>query len=160
MTQRRMARTRLSSRVSETVRSNEYSSNAPSQGLWSSHVNVLGQQKMYQFWRVSATEALCVFIQRGKYLVRIIIFPSAGRSPCEICTGKWSCYYCLLGGRGASTINLRGVASRITTNTSLIRCLYSPNEIYIYVTCKLFHTSNVNVLTEEVDVTPEALSGK
>ena len=106
------------------------------------------------------SEALCVFIQRGKYLVRIIIFPSAGRSPCEICTGKWSCYYCLLGGRGASTINLRGVASRITTNTSLIRCLYSPNEIYIYVTCKLFHTSNVNVLTEEVDVTPEALSGK
>lgn len=55
------------------------------------------------------------------------------------------------------TINLHGVVSGITINTSLIQCLYNPNEIYIYVTCKLFHTSNVKVPTEEVDVTLEAL---
>ena len=42
------------------------------------HVNVLGQKRMCQSWRVNATEALCMFIQRVKYLVRIIIFPSTG----------------------------------------------------------------------------------
>jgi hypothetical protein len=111
---------------------------------------------MCQSWRESATEALCVFIQRVKYLVRIIIFPSAGRNPHEICTGNFSCC-CLLGVAGiCSIINLLGVTSRITINTSLNRCLYNPNEIYIYVSCKIFHTSNFNVLTEEVDVTSEA----
>ena len=42
------------------------------------HVNVLGQKRMCQSWRANATEALCMFIQRVKYLVRIIIFPSTG----------------------------------------------------------------------------------
>lgn len=116
-----------------------------------------GQQRMYQFWRENATEALCVFIQRGKYLVRIIIFPSAGRSPCEICSGKCSCCYCL---PGEVVLNLCGVARRITINISLIRCPYNPTEIYIYVTCKPFHTSNLSVLTEEVDGTPEVVKGK
>lgn len=38
-----------------------------------------------------------MFIQRAKYLVRIIIFPSTGWNPCEICTGNFSCC-CFLGG--------------------------------------------------------------
>lgn len=112
---------------------------------------------MCQSWRENATEALCMFIQRAKYLVRIIIFPSTGWNPCEICTGNFSCC-CFLGGcwNSCSIINLLGVTTRITINTSLNRCLYNPNEIYIYVSCKIFHTSNLNVLTEEVDVTSEA----
>lgn len=98
-------------------------------------------------------------IQRGKCLVRIIIFPSDGRSPCAI----WKLTLLLFawhGGGGSGCdgiINLCGETSRITINTSLNRCLYNPNEIYIYVSCQIFHTSSVNVLTEEVDVTSEAI---
>lgn len=88
-----------------------------------------------------------MFIQRVKYLVRIIIFPSTGWGPCEICTGNFSCC-CFLGDcwNFCSIINLLGVTTRITMNTSLNRCLYIPNEIYIYVSCKIFRTSNLNVL--------------
>lgn len=118
------------------------------------HVNVLGQWRMCQSWRENATEALCMFIQRVEYLVRIRIFPSTGWNPREICAGNFSCS-CFLGGcwNFCSIINLLGVTTRITINTSLNRCLYNPNEIYIYISCKIFHTSNLNVLTEEVDVT-------
>lgn len=92
--------------------------------------------------------------------LRIIIFPSDGRSPCGICTGNLRCC-CLLGvGGGDGIINICGVTSRETINTSLNRCLYNPNEIYIYASCKIFHTSNVNVPTEEVDVTSEAIRKK
>ena len=91
------------------------------------HINVLGQQRMCQSWGENATEALCVFIQRAKYLVRIIIFPSTGWRPCEICTGNFSCC-CFLRGcwNFCSVINLLGVTTRITINTSLNRCLYNP----------------------------------
>lgn len=112
---------------------------------------------MCQSRRENATEALCMFIQRAKYLVRIIIFPSPGRSPCEICTGNINCC-CFSGGcwNVCPIINLLGVSTRITINTSLNWCLYNPSEIYIYVSCKIFHTSNFNVLTEEVGITPKA----
>lgn len=53
-------------------------------------------------------------------------------------------------GGGARIINLCDVAGRVTINTSSIRCLYNPNEIYIYATYKLFHASNLSVLTEEL----------
>lgn len=53
-------------------------------------------------------------------------------------------------------INLLGVSTRITINTSLNRCLYNPSEIYIYVSCKIFHTSSFSVLTQEVGITPDA----
>lgn len=98
-----------------------------------------------------------MFIQRAKYLVRIIIFPSAGWGPCEIGPGNSSCC-CFLGGcwNFCSIINLLGATTRITINTSLNRCLYNPREIYIYVSCKIFHTSNLYVLTEEVGLTPKA----
>lgn len=109
---------------------------------------------MCQFWRENATEALCMRIQRVECLVGIIIFPSAGWSPCEICTGNFSCS-CLFGGgwNFCSTINLLGVTTRTTINMFLNWCLYNPNEIYIYVSHKMFHTSDLNVLTEEVAVT-------
>lgn len=89
-------------------------------------INVLGQQRMCQSWRENATEALCMFIQRVKCFVRIIIFPSTGGRPREICTGNFSCY-CFLGGcwNFCSIINLLSVTTRITINTSLNRCLYN-----------------------------------
>lgn len=69
-----------------------------------------------------------------------------------------ACPACGGGGGGCvGIINLCGETSRITINTSLNRCLYNPNEICIYVSCQIFCTSNVNVLTEEVDVTSEAI---
>lgn len=157
MTQRWTAWTRLPSRVLDPAWISGYSSSPPSYGLWSTHVNVLGQQRTCQFWRKSATEALCVLIQRGKYLVRIVIFPSDGRNPCQVCTATQHCC-CLLWGRGgARIINICGVMSRITRSISLNWCPYNHNKMYVHVSCKIFHTSNVNVLTKEVHVISKAI---
>lgn len=42
-------------------------------------------------------------------------------------------------------------------NQKYLWCLYNCNKMYIHASCKIFHTSNVNVLTKEVHVISKAL---
>lgn len=77
---------------------------------------------------------MCAHTKRE--ILRIVIVPSDGRSPCEVCTGTQHCC-CLLWGKGGCLTH------------KYLWGLYNHNKMYIHVSCKIFQTSNVNVLTKE-----------